>query len=1692
MASYWEEEWKASGVAFDGTAMQSGNSWTSWSSARSATIGNGQYMLMKVKATGYLHGYIDAFSFNLNITNTNHHDGTLTYYVLDVDPRGLSPSQIPSRALASVSNKYYGIVSKLNYASLYVQKGIASIESTFYVAIRNDGTSTDYQSDYGYALSISVEVDTSSFGRSYVEADFGITATPQRVLADTNVTLNFTDRFGSTIALTFKNGEKTLYTGNASQDSVKILCPRSWHRTVGAISENEIAIDVGGIAGRSTASTSFIVQYYSLTISSPENIMVGTPFIAKVNGKTKNDIMTATFKYGDTVIHQETLTSDTISVVCPAEWFIRANYPAKDPMPVTVYFVDQDGKTVVANFNLCAPALVITGDKNDITTGLQSESDIHFVIENRSVAERVNELLTLKIMYSETVLESKSFAADETSVSCVREWYEIAAVRTSKILGCRAVVSDAIGRVGVYDFILNAGTDMEPILSPPSAQIIQPPAAADFPDMYIATYSKSKISLTVTRQTSAVIVSSVILYNNIEASMAHNTSSDKYEFTTFNALEGDTHFEITVTDERGFVKKETIDINDVFNYIAPSFKVNTLYRCDAYGSESIAGKYFMLNTTASIDENLPGNRIMLFTAEAIGGTVHDIESNKDMLLDSGFETSKKMTVRISIKDRLSNTISATWTITGGINIIDAYNRLVDKYYPFNHNLQKISDRIIGFPALMRSYYNTIDMELFLKSGLMPTVSTSSTNAAMEAAKLTQAALSPIAVSNINSCSATTASSAVLAVAKCLVRSGYQVKVKNGTYDSLSRIWTGNFTITNFSDEEDTATSPYVNIAIDSDLSKYVRQKIAMSLQREENDVTNIESLFKLSSTAFSEEMGKYSKQRLATFREACSACLDIMLQSGASNVSKVQNLIKYNTGNGNWSSGNLLNIPYGTEAEPKYAGISETVNYVTYRIGLDGTITADNTEWYDRNESLSGVFLTLLSYNKIGAGRYNFKCSATGTGVTMVVTVGSETYTFDAIGSRGITVNVPDNDTQLSVALSASRATLINNVKLTPVLARVAGDTGSGIYGDASEIVAYRPNTSITIRGVTCSINNDGSITLNGTATAPFQFFFANQVSGYNLTRGYYMYSLNTTESGVGAVFGEQKRIENMDSNKEATYSYITQQCIYRVDDYTNGPFRVAVEGAGAKDIDGGEFTGDVVFGFSVDGGMEYHNFIIKPQLECGSVKHDWVSPTIGAAGDTNMSQNDRLYYNLYQPYIYYLGLIDDEIKVRDREIEIVVGAYDADGNLLTDGAQTILLREKEDIQNALNFEEYLGEELWEEFASYRREDNLSNDNYISDGLNNLELFKSAEEFIRAAKREIYKSAEAQHSITGDLYNLLSMDEFKGIKDKFCTGNWIRVGVDGTPYKLRLYSYEIDYDNMGFNVEFTNIQNGAGTSGDVSDLLNRVKSMAMSYGAVARQAANGKKSKDTLDSWRDDGMPLSTKIVSGRNNQEFTLDQNGLSGKEFSYEENMYSPTQVKFGSGGIYATSDAWQTGKTVVGKYSFINPITGQTVSGYGSIAELLIGYMLLNNASGIMSDDGEIIINKDGIKTKGMTVTGDLQVRGAKNRIAETHDFGDRLMYSYETASPMFGDVGEGEIGEDGSCRITLDEIFAQTISDTQYQVFLQCYGDGTCYVSERHGGFFIVCGTPGMRFGWELKGGQAGYDGVRLEVANEKEK
>ncbi|WP_305085279.1 phage tail protein [uncultured Dubosiella sp.] len=112
------------------------------------------------------------------------------------------------------------------------------------------------------------------------------------------------------------------------------------------------------------------------------------------------------------------------------------------------------------------------------------------------------------------------------------------------------------------------------------------------------------------------------------------------------------------------------------------------------------------------------------------------------------------------------------------------------------------------------------------------------------------------------------------------------------------------------------------------------------------------------------------------------------------------------------------------------------------------------------------------------------------------------------------------------------------------------------------------------------------------------------------------------------------------------------------------------------------------------------------------------------------------------------------------------------------------------------------------------------------------------------------------------------------------------------------------------------------------------------------------------------------------------------------------------------------------------------------------------------------------------------GDFLVVGSKSRVVDTDQFGQIAQFAYETATPFFGDIGRGKIGNDGKAVVFMDPVFAESIDADDIHVFLQAIGQDQVYLTDVQSTHFVAEGIPGTFFSWELKARQKGYSAYRL--------
>lgn len=364
-------------------------------------------------------------------------------------------------------------------------------------------------------------------------------------------------------------------------------------------------------------------------------------------------------------------------------------------------------------------------------------------------------------------------------------------------------------------------------------------------------------------------------------------------------------------------------------------------------------------------------------------------------------------------------------------------------------------------------------------------------------------------------------------------------------------------------------------------------------------------------------------------------------------------------------------------------------------------------------------------------------------------------------------------------------------------------------------------------------------------------------------------------------------------------------------------------------------------------------------------------------------NENAELYEDLYVPYLDKLQACQDEIDARQKTID--------EYNLKLETSQ----KRQREIQKALDFRNYLGDDLYLEFCLFKREQKYTNDNYISDGLENNEIFENAKAFLDAAKEELVKSGEHQHRIEGSLIDLLAIPEFEPLKEHFQVGNFIRIRSDDKVYRLRLISYQINFGEIqNLDVEFSDMTKIRSGTSDLQSVINQASSMASSYGAITNQVRNSKEQTDMMRNFVQNGLDATTmKIVNNSNNQNIVINDSGLLARRKDDFIDTYEDFQLKLLSNGLYFTDNAWRSVKSAFGKYYYTNPDTGKQEIKFGLLADSIVGQLIIGEALKLYSNDASAEMSFD---DKGLILNTKRDDNGQYKRIFDIQKDGESILY------------------------------------------------------------------------------------------------
>lgn len=330
------------------------------------------------------------------------------------------------------------------------------------------------------------------------------------------------------------------------------------------------------------------------------------------------------------------------------------------------------------------------------------------------------------------------------------------------------------------------------------------------------------------------------------------------------------------------------------------------------------------------------------------------------------------------------------------------------------------------------------------------------------------------------------------------------------------------------------------------------------------------------------------------------------------------------------------------------------------------------------------------------------------------------------------------------------------------------------------------------------------------------------------------------------------------------------------------------------------------------------------------------------------------VYNQMYSLYSKRKSYVDAELATRNVQASYVQEIFDYMTKLISS------------TKNVLNLNSYLGKDLWKIFCSYRREEKYQNDNYISDGLNNAQLLERANELYDTATKELYKASNPQYSLTSTINNLLNMKEFAPLADNFECGNWIRCEIDEEIYRLRLLSYELDFENLGdISVEFSTVEKIYNGTTDVKSVIDSVSSITGSYSNTTQQVKKTSDSTSIVDDWVKDGFYATTQIINNPYSQDIVIDKNGIWCKQYDDIASNFDDCQLHLIGSGLYCTDNNWQSVKAAIGKYIYKDQQTQEVKTTIGVLADTIVGKFILGETLGIYNNNDSLTFDANGLK-------------------------------------------------------------------------------------------------------------------------------
>lgn len=384
------------------------------------------------------------------------------------------------------------------------------------------------------------------------------------------------------------------------------------------------------------------------------------------------------------------------------------------------------------------------------------------------------------------------------------------------------------------------------------------------------------------------------------------------------------------------------------------------------------------------------------------------------------------------------------------------------------------------------------------------------------------------------------------------------------------------------------------------------------------------------------------------------------------------------------------------------------------------------------------------------------------------------------------------------------------------------------------------------------------------------------------------------------------------------------------------------------------------------------------------SVNIEWAQKSVDPYGNETYHEN----YPWYYATLVFLESIETAITERTTKIEQVQKSYNKYQQANIDIANSLILSNNFTEQQLIRLNAFI------------KEDELHIDDIIETECDTLaDSFKLKQAAMEEGRIELNNRCKPKLQFSATMANIYAIPGFKPIIHQFQLGNVIRVGIRKDYIKnTRLLQVDINLDDFSdFSVEFGELTDLRTQSDIHADLLAQAISAGKTVANSEDMWNSGIDVANSIDLKIQNGLlDAATEIRSMNGTQNTFIDQYGIHLQEVNPNTGAISPEQGWICNNKIVYSDDAFQTAKSVFGKYKIRGEsgyrwglLSDACISGYieGSIligGEMKLGPNVDGSYNFTVDPEGHMIAQSADVVGKitadSGAITGDLDISGS----------------------------------------------------------------------------------------------------------------